>query len=65
MNCENRVVGCHGSCEDYKAYKENLANLNKLKEDDKRKRRLMDDYFYDTKRRLDKRKDKIKYTKER
>lgn len=65
IDCTKRVVGCHSVCEDYKAFKENLANQNKLKEEDKQKRRLIDNYFFDRKRSLCKSTNKIKYTKER
>ena len=26
QNCEDRFVGCHGQCEKYKAFKENLID---------------------------------------
>lgn len=32
MSCQNRYVGCHSECDDYKTYKKNLESEKKLME---------------------------------
>lgn len=34
MTCKHRELGCHGKCDDYKAYKEELDRIKKLKDKD-------------------------------
>ena len=31
-NCENRKIGCHGTCEKYKKFKEYLEKIKKNRE---------------------------------
>lgn len=66
MNCENRVSGCHGYCEDYKAFRKELDAKNKLKQDEYRKRAMIDGYCHEARSKNCKRKsDKVKYLRER
>lgn len=34
-NCQNRHIGCHSDCEDYKQFRAELDEINKQKEKDK------------------------------
>lgn len=66
LNCEKRIVGCHGSCEDYKVFRKDLDAQNKRRREEKQKVRCVDDYCFETKGRRCKRKtDKVKYLRER
>lgn len=34
-NCQNRHMGCHSDCEDYKQFRAELDEINKQKEKDR------------------------------
>lgn len=40
LECKDRVVGCHGTCELYKAWKTNVNRLNAIARKKKEKERL-------------------------
>lgn len=44
--CENRCVGCHSKCKDYKEFKEALDVINNKKKEDEKIDRLMRRFMY-------------------
>ena len=46
-NCEKRTINCHCDCEDYKAYKQELAEQKAVIEKEKDKQRVMSSYIKD------------------
>ena len=49
-DCEDRKIGCHGSCDRYKEYRKFYDNVRDIK----RKKKIVDNYVFDsvTKKRL-------------
>ena len=46
--CEKREVGCHARCEEYKAYKAQIAKEKQLRHKD----REFEDYVFESKKRI-------------
>lgn len=46
-NCDKRTVNCHCTCEDYKAYKQELSEQKAVLEKEKDKQRIMSSYIKD------------------
>lgn len=51
LGCENRAPKCHGACEVYKLYKQDLASIKEVISREKQDVRLVRDYVN---RRIDK-----------
>lgn len=46
LDCEKRHVGCHGSCDDYKKYKQELEEKTALKREMKHKEVIVRDTLF-------------------
>ena len=51
LNCENRKLGCHSSCEKYAEFKRNIDENKKLIRSQKEEQNLFINYFFEAKER--------------
>ena len=46
--CEKRSASCHGSCEDYKAYRSQIRSIHDIRQEAHDKSVMLNSFKYDT-----------------
>lgn len=49
LNCINRSINCHSTCESYKSFRQNLDAFNKMVRDEKHKENDYNDHLIESK----------------
>lgn len=48
LNCENRHVGCHSSCEEYAEFKRNFSEKKEISRNQKYHQNIVNDYLFES-----------------